>query len=181
MISSYVDKTKQTLIAIQKIDDAHVAMKDGKYRLANQLFSEAIVLVPDKAAGLQNILDGFTPLIQCEDALIQQRAGLQAFEEKNYSNAVNLLTEAINLLPLERATDLAIFYSDRAMIWQELHEYEKALDDCSQAMSLKADYALAYYRKGAALFSLSKFNEAIAAYDKAEGFDASLSGQVRLS
>ena len=181
MISSYVDKTKQTLIAIQKIDDAHVAMKDGKYRLANQLFSEAIVLVPDKASGLQNILDGFTPLIQCEDALIQQRAGLQAFEEKNYSNAVNLLTEAINLLPLERATDLAIFYSDRAMIWLELHEYEKALDDCSQAMSLKADYALAYYRKGAALFSLSKFNEAIAAYDKAEGFDASLSGQVRLS
>lgn len=178
VISSYVDKTMQTLVAIQKIDDAHIAMKEGKYRLANQLFSEAIVLVPDKASGLQNILDGFTPLIQCEDALIQQRAGLQAFEEKNYSTAVNLLTEAINLLPLERATDLAIFYSDRAMIWQELHEYEKSLDDCSQAMALKSDYALAHFRKGTALFSLGKYTDAISAYDKAEGFDPSLSSQV---
>jgi tetratricopeptide (TPR) repeat protein len=179
MISSYVDKTMQTLVAIQKIDDAHLAMKDGKYRLANQLFSEAIILVPDKASGLQGILDGFTPLIQCEDALIQQRAGLTAFEERNYEHAKNLLTEAINLLPSERSTDLAIFYADRAMAWQELHEYEKALDDCSQSIALKNDYAIAYLRKGAALFSLGRYTDAITAYDKAEGFDPSLSSQVQ--
>lgn len=180
IISTYVEKTMQTVNAIQKIDDAHVAMKEGKYRLANSLFGEAIVLVPDKASGLQNILDGFTPLIQCEDALIQQRAGLAAMEEKNYQLASELFTCAIELLPIERLTDLAIFYSDRGLAYYELHDYDKALSDCNQALSMRSDYAIAYFRKGAILFAQNKFNEAIEAYDKAEGYDSSLSSLIKV-
>jgi len=180
IINAYIEKTIQTLVAIQKIDEAHIAMKEGKYRLANQLFTEAIVLVPDKAAGLQTILDGFTPLIQCEDALIKQRLGLAAIEEKNFSSAINLLTEAIELLPIERVTDLAIFLCDRGMAYHECKDYDTAIDDFNRAIALRNDYALAYFRKGATYFAINNYDESIKAYDRAEALDNTLSTQIKV-
>eukprot|EP01035_Chromulina_nebulosa_P016988 gene16988-22485_t len=180
VINAYIEKTIQTLVAIQKIDEAHIAMKEGKYRLANQLFTEAIVLVPDKAAGLQTILDGFTPLIQCEDALIKQRLGLAAIEEKNFTSAITLLTEAIELLPIERVTDLAIFLCDRGLAYHECKDYDTAVEDFNRAIALRNDYALAYFRKGATYFAINNYDESIKSYDRAETLDNTLSAQIKV-
>jgi hypothetical protein len=48
LIVSGIDKTIMHQQATQKVNDATQAMKIGKYRLANQLYLDAIELVPDK-------------------------------------------------------------------------------------------------------------------------------------
>jgi tetratricopeptide (TPR) repeat protein len=79
-----IEKTVHLQTADQKIADAQLAAKGHHYKLANQFFREAIVLVPEKLASLQLTLDSLAPLMQGEDALMKQKSGLAAMEDKRY-------------------------------------------------------------------------------------------------
>ena len=170
--------TQQT--SAQKVAEANQAMKTGKYKNANALFLEAIDLVPERRTALQPVLDSLVALMQGEEALVKQRAGLVALEDKKYATAIALITEAITLLPEESKMEHAFFLCDRAQVYFEMKDYETAISDCSEALQLRADLAIAYLRLGAAQFELSLYDEATSSYERAIRHDPSLSDQVKV-
>lgn len=120
--------------------------------------------------------------MQGEDALIKQRSGLQALEEKKYEEAVSLITEAIKLLPQEAVArqEHAFFLCDRASVYYGMKEYETAIKDCKQALSLKPELALGFFRMGSAQFELAQYDDATLSYEKAVKHDPSLSEQIKI-
>lgn len=180
ILISGIDKTIQLQLVRQKTHDANQAMKSFKYRQAHSLLLEAIALAPEERAGLQSVLDDLGPLIQCENALARQRAGIAAMEEKRLSAAVQLFTEAISLLPPNSPTDHAYILCDRAGAYFELKEISKTMDDCEEALKLKPDYAMAYFRLGAALFAQDQYDEASAYYEKALRYDATMQEAIKI-
>jgi tetratricopeptide (TPR) repeat protein len=189
-----IDKTVQMQTAGQKIADAQTAAKAYHYKLANHFYREAIALVPEKLAALQSTLDSLAPLMQGEEALMRQKSGLAALEDKRYTTAIQsftdlsnyclrlkllsnlnpnpnpntnlnsypnatlrytaaiqLFTEAIKLLPETQASCLehAVFLCDRALAHYDLKDFNTAVKDCTAALSLKPELAIAHFRLGA--------------------------------
>ena len=180
LIVSGIEKNITSQTSAQKITEGNQAMKVGKYKLANQLFLEAIALVPEKHDNLKPVLDGLVILMQGEDALIKQRTGLLALEDKKYSLAISLISEAIEILPPDSVTEHAYFLCDRALVYFEMKDYETAIKDCREALCLKADLAIAFLRLGSAQFELELYDDATLSYEKAIKNDPSLSEQVKV-
>jgi hypothetical protein len=164
----------------QKITEAHQCMKLGRYRQANQLFLDALQLVPEKETSLKPVLDSLIVLMQGEDALMKQRSGLVALEDKKFALAIQLITEAIALLPKDSTTENAFFLCDRAQVYYEMKDYQTSIADCMSALAMRPELAIAYLRLGSAQFELEVFDEALTSYEKAMRFDSSLSDQVRV-
>ena len=177
-----IDKTVQMLNAGQRIADAQTAAKAYHYKLANHFYREAIALVPEKLAGLQSTLDSLAPLMQGEDALMRQKSGLAAMEDKRYTAAIQLFTEAIGLLPMTQASCLehAVFLCDRALAHYDLKDFNTAVADCTLALQLKPELAIAHFRLGAAQFGLDQFDLASSSYDRALKCDSSLSESIKV-
>ena len=80
-------------------------------------------------------------------------------KEKKYKEALDCYTKAIEIDPND-----PILYSNRSAMHLNLSEFDQALTDAEKAISLKADYAKGYLRKGKALEGLQKMKEALDAY-----------------
>lgn len=78
------------------------------------------------------------------------------------------MTQAISLNPLNH-----VFYSNRSAALLSLGKAEKALEDATECVNIKPDWAKGYGRRGAALYALERFDDAIKAYDEGLGLDAS--------
>jgi hypothetical protein len=174
-----IDRTLQMQASADKEVEAGNAMKAHKFRLANTLYLEVIALAPEKKDTLQPILDSLVSLMQSEDAVNRQRVGLYALEEKRYEEAISNLTEAMALLPPNSAAIHAMCLADRALVHLETKDYESATKDCLAAIEVKNDLALAHFRLGTANFGLELFDDALAAYDKANKCDSSLGEQIK--
>lgn len=179
-ILASIDKTMQFQTASQKIAEAQAAMKASKFKLCNQLFREAIVLVPQKLELFQSTLDQLGPLMQAEDALVKHKIALTALEEKNFANATVYFTEAISLLPQTCNSEHAVFLCDRAQAYLDVAQYDQAIEDCTKALDLNPDLAMAHFRLGIAYFEMNSYDEAINSYEKALKNDNSLSEQVKV-
>ena len=177
-----IEKTVQLQTAAQKIADAQSAAKSSHFKLANHYYREAIALVPEKLVGLQATLDGLIPLMQGEDALMKQKAGLAAMDEKRHSAAIQLFTEAISLLPESSSSvqEHALFLCDRAQAQYELKDYQTAIDDCNAALALKPELAMGHFRLGAAQFGLELYDDATASYERALKCDTSMSEAIKV-
>lgn len=179
LLQAGIEKTIQSQIVKTKTQEANQAMKAFKYRQAHQLLMEAISIAPEERVSLQSILDELAPLMQCENAFARQRAGLAAVEEKRFSVAVTLFTEAMSLLPSEASSDHANVLCDRALAHFELKDTDSCLLDCMEALKLKPDLGIAHLRLGAAHFALEAYDDASSCYDKALRLDPSLQEQVK--
>jgi tetratricopeptide (TPR) repeat protein len=175
-----IDQAITVQTSAQKVAEANQAMKLGKYKQANQLFQESINLIPEREASLKSVLESLVGLMQGEEALAKQRAGLVALEDKKYILAIDFITEAIGLLPKESVMEHAFFLCDRAQVYFEMKEYLISIEDCKAALALRPDLAMGYLRLGAALFELERYDEAIDSYEKAIRNDSSLSDQVKV-
>ena len=80
-------------------------------------------------------------------------------KEKKYKEALDCYSKAIEIDPND-----PILYSNRSAMHLNLSEFDQALADADKAISIKADYAKAYLRKGKALEGLNKVDEALSAY-----------------
>ncbi|KAL6930465.1 related to Small glutamine-rich tetratricopeptide repeat-containing protein 2 [Hanseniaspora guilliermondii] len=85
---------------------------------------------------------------------------------KDYRKAIEAYTEAIELSPSN-----PIYYSNRAAAFISSKDFSSAVDDAEKAIALKADYAKAYTRLGAAKMGLELPEEAAEAYAKAIEID----------
>ena len=98
-----------------------------------------------------------------EEANRLREKGNLAIKSKNYQEALELYSNAINVL----TNDHRLFYN-RALCYLKLGESEKALDDCEECLSLMPFYSKALHRKAWALHELVKSgNDNLAGHKKA--------------
>jgi len=90
-----------------------------------------------------------------QKALEAKNKGNSAFSAKNYQEAIQHFTEAIELDPSNH-----ILYSNRSASYNALNQYEKALEDANKTISLKSDWSKGYLRQANALFGQNKLDEA---------------------
>lgn len=89
--------------------------------------------------------------------------GNQAFANNKFEESVNLFTEAIALDPTN-----AVLYSNRSAAYASLKNYDAALADSEEAITLRSDWAKGWGRKGAALLGLGELDAARKAYERAQ-------------
>ncbi|XVF31096.1 hypothetical protein REPUB_Repub16aG0116200 [Reevesia pubescens] len=85
--------------------------------------------------------------------------GDEAFKRKDFHMAVDAYTQAIDLDPTD-----ATLHSNRSLCWIRLGQAEHALTDAKACRALRPDWPKAWYREGAALRLLQKFEEAANAF-----------------
>jgi len=83
-----------------------------------------------------------------------KQQGNTFFSQGNYVEAIKFYTKAIEQQKNH------IYYSNRAACHTALGEYQKAIEDADQCISLDPKWAKGYYRKGNALSFLSRYEEA---------------------
>ena len=76
-------------------------------------------------------------------------------KSKDYQDAVNSYTKSLELME-EAAT-----YSNRAMAYLKLKNYNQVVDDANAALKIDSKYLKAYHRRGKAYFELRKYEQAI--------------------
>ncbi|KAL0073687.1 hypothetical protein J3Q64DRAFT_1745260 [Phycomyces blakesleeanus] len=87
-------------------------------------------------------------------------AGNRKVAERNYPEAINLYTQAIEI-----NGNQAVYYANRAAAYSQQGEHQKAVDDAKQAITIDPKYSKAYSRMGHALFCQKKYAEAVEAYE----------------
>ncbi|CAI5700748.1 unnamed protein product [Peronospora effusa] len=103
-----------------------------------------------------------------ETAAEWKAKGNTALSSGNAQEAVDCYTKAIALDPNDH-----VFYSNRSAAFLSLDDASHALEDAELCIKTKPDWPKAYSRKGAALHSLKRYDEATAAYNDGLKLDAS--------
>ena len=81
--------------------------------------------------------------------------GNKLFAEKHFAKATDCYSKAIEVDPSN-----PIYYSNRAFCHIRLEAYGSAIEDATKAIECDPKFIKAYYRRGAALFALSKLKDA---------------------
>ncbi|XP_074487369.1 uncharacterized protein LOC141765212 isoform X2 [Sebastes fasciatus] len=87
--------------------------------------------------------------------------GIQMFEQGQYSQAVDMFTEAIYCDPNDHR-----FYGNRSCCYWCLEQYPPALTDAQRSIQLAPDWPKGYFRKGCALMGLKRYSDAEAAMEQ---------------
>eukprot|EP00980_Cylindrotheca_fusiformis_P015469 scaffold4347_cov117-Cylindrotheca_fusiformis.AAC.13 len=88
-------------------------------------------------------------------------AGNEALKQGDTSKAIENYTKAINADGSNH-----VYYSNRSAAYLKQGDAHNALEDANACIGLKPDFAKGYSRKGAALHSLKRYNDSIAAYNE---------------
>lgn len=91
--------------------------------------------------------------------------GNDAFKAKRYQEAIDWYTKAIAVDPNCEAA--GALYSNRAASWQGLNKFEKAAEDADLCIKVRPDWLKGYFRKGVAMQSLGRFDDAQKAFQLA--------------
>lgn len=94
------------------------------------------------------------------DAEIFKNRGNQYLKLKDFSNAIEMYTEAINLNP-----NNAIYYANRSLAHLRQESFGSALQDGISAVKSDPSYLKGYYRRAAAQMSLGKFKQALSDFE----------------
>ncbi|KAI5606325.1 tetratricopeptide repeat protein 31 isoform X2, partial [Silurus asotus] len=81
--------------------------------------------------------------------------GIRLVNQGQYSEAVNMFTEAIKCDPKDYR-----FFGNRSYCYYCLDQYSLALVDAEKSIQMAPDWPKGYYRKGSALMGLKRYSEA---------------------
>ncbi|CAB4256305.1 similar to Saccharomyces cerevisiae YOR027W STI1 Hsp90 cochaperone, interacts with the Ssa group of the cytosolic Hsp70 chaperones and activates Ssa1p ATPase activity [Maudiozyma barnettii] len=98
-----------------------------------------------------------------------KQQGNAAFSAKEYENAIDLFTKAIEV----SETPNHVLYSNRSATYSSMKKFADALTDAEECIKINPTWSKGYNRKGAAHFGLGNLDEAEVAYKKALELDAS--------
>jgi len=87
--------------------------------------------------------------------------GNDFFTKKKYPEAIEWYSKAIKADPKDPT-----FYSNRCAAYMAIDKFEEALKDAESCIRLQPSWVKGWYRKGAALVSLSRYEEAAMAFRK---------------
>ncbi|KAL8766136.1 MAG: hypothetical protein Q9209_006976 [Squamulea sp. 1 TL-2023] len=94
--------------------------------------------------------------------------GNKAFAAKNFDEAINKFSKAIDIEPENH-----VLYSNRSGAYASLKNFEKALEDANKTTNIKPDWAKGWGRKGAALHGTGDLVGANDAFEEALKLDPS--------
>ncbi|XP_057450010.1 protein SGT1 homolog A-like isoform X2 [Lotus japonicus] len=94
-----------------------------------------------------------------------EKKAKEAFIDDDFSLAVDLYTEAINLDPIN-----ANLFADRAQAHLKLNAFTEAVSDANKAIQLDPSLPKAYLRKGTACIKLEEYHTAKVALEKGASF-----------
>lgn len=102
-------------------------------------------------------------------ALERKAQGNECFARKDFVEAFDLYTQAIEYAPVTKDFDKnrAIFYCNRAACCSELGRHDEAVEDCTRALEFDPKYVKALLRRIKAYESLDKLEECLADMDAA--------------
>ncbi|MCJ1381718.1 Hsp90 cochaperone [Xylographa soralifera] len=92
--------------------------------------------------------------------------GNKAFAAKNFDEAIEKFTQAIELEPTNH-----VLYSNRSGAYASLKDFDKALEDANKTTELKPDWAKGWGRKGSALHGTGDLVGALDAFEEAITLD----------
>ncbi|MCJ1467153.1 Hsp90 cochaperone [Pseudocyphellaria aurata] len=92
--------------------------------------------------------------------------GNQAFAAKNFDQAIEKFSQAIELEPTNH-----VLYSNRSGAYASKKDFAKALEDAVKTTELKPDWAKGWGRKGSALHGVGELTKAADAYEQALKLD----------
>jgi tetratricopeptide (TPR) repeat protein len=99
---------------------------------------------------------------QADDLKFKGNAAINA---KNYDEAISCYTEALALV--SDGPESHVYHSNRAAAYCYQKKYQEAVDDCEACIGLCPDYVKAHARLGLANFFLERYDDAVAAYERA--------------
>jgi|GEM_PF-2681851 len=106
--------------------------------------------------------NGFAEFSFAQTAISKHRDGVLQYKNRNYSVAIDLYNQALNLNP-----QMLEALNDRGICKKELGDLKGAMIDYNKAISLNSGYASSYVNRGN-LFSLQKeYNSALIDFNKA--------------
>lgn len=100
----------------------------------------------------------------------EKEAGDKLFKERNYSEAAEAYTRALEVDPLLDNLNAKI-YCNRAGCYQALKQYEEAVTDCNQAILLDEKYSKAYIRRAKCHSVLGNAQDSVYDWQKAKELD----------
>lgn len=92
--------------------------------------------------------------------------GNEEFKKGNFDKAIEFYTYATEMDPRNH-----VFYTNRALCYDKMQKYDKALRDAEKSLELKGDWEKGHFRRAAALQKLARFQEALDAYDRCLGLN----------
>lgn len=107
-----------------------------------------------------------TAHVNKEEAEKLKLEGNNAIAAKDYQKALDLYTKAIEIDPTS-----PVYYSNRAAAYNQLGQFENAVEDALTCLSLDPHHARAFGRLGRAKLSLGDAAAAADAYKKGLDFD----------
>ena len=103
--------------------------------------------------------------IAAEDKIFQANqkfeAAQKSFFNHNYEEAIRLCDESIKIYPTAQV------YCGRGNAYGVLRNFQQTIADCTEAIKLDANYAMAYNDRGAAYGILGNHQQALADFNKA--------------
>lgn len=106
------------------------------------------------------VLVFYKPVVEMSAASFKE-IGNRHLQAKEFDEAIKAYTEAINLDPNDH-----VFFSNRSAAYLSKGDAASALVDAERCISLSPSWPKGYSRKGAALHSLRRYDEAESAYSK---------------
>lgn len=82
--------------------------------------------------------------------------GNEYMKGREYEEAVACYTKSLDLFPDEAAA-----YSNRALAYLKMKKFGSCIDDAERCLALDKNYLKAYHRRGKALLSCGRYEEAI--------------------
>jgi len=98
-----------------------------------------------------------------DQAVSVKTKGNTAFQAGKFPEAIEFYSQAIKLDPTDHT-----FWTNRSASYAGLNQHEKALADANEAIKLNNKWMKGHYRRGAALLALEKFDDAYAAFKRAQ-------------
>jgi len=152
---------KEKLDALENERDGYVndantsggaSMNDSRSRHTTSVFDQE-----DQAAKQE--------IIRQKEADALKSKGNTLMQQREYENAIQAYTEAINMCP--HGPTSYVYFSNRAAALCYVERYEEAELDAEESLSLNPEYGKAYARLGLARFFLEDYEGSVDAYEHA--------------
>lgn len=106
-----------------------------------------------------------------DDARVLKQKGNAEYKLGNFLESINVYTSALRLCPLEFTEERSILYSNRAASKIKLEYVESALEDCTKALELNADYVKTLIRRAKLYENKNDLDQALEDYKKLSSLD----------
>lgn len=108
----------------------------------------------------------------------KKEEGNVAYNAGNNMEAYQLYSEALAIDPNNRMTNSKLYFN-RATVLSKLGRLREAVEDCTSALAIDANYLKALLRRAKCYMDLNEYEEAVVDYEKAVKMDKSKSTDCR--